>query len=321
MQSNYDASVLATIVDSGAFFFESSPDCVKILDAQGNVLAINENGHCALELEQFSLLKGKSWQSFWPVESHPQIAHAIDTAGAGKTGHFQAFCPTFKGTPKWWDVVVTKIRGAPGVPDHLLAISRDITDSQNAAVQLHTSEQRFRSLITATSAIVWEMTPSGQFDADQPNWSAYTGQTFEQYRGVGWQDAIHIEDRSQSVDRLRRAVEGGHVYQTEQRLRRADGEYRYMSVRAVPIFGVDQIVMEWVGAHFDISARKLVEEELIVHSARQEFQLALADRLHGLSDPAQVTAAAGELLGSKLGLSRVVYAEVHEEQKTVHMRS
>ena len=56
-------------------------------------------------------------------------------AGAASAGHFDAFCPTAKGTPKWWDVLVTPIIGSDGKVSNLLAVSRDITEVHHAVEQ------------------------------------------------------------------------------------------------------------------------------------------------------------------------------------------
>jgi PAS domain-containing protein len=60
---------------------------------------------------------------------------------------------------------------------------------------LHLSELRYRSLIEATAAIVWNTPASGEFETEQPGWPEFTGQTFGELKGWGWLDAIHPEDR------------------------------------------------------------------------------------------------------------------------------
>jgi PAS domain-containing protein len=72
--------------------------------------------------------------------------------------------------------------------------------SEQAEEALRLSEQRNRSLVEATAAIVWSLPPSGVADSSpQPSWSAFTGQTPEQYTGWGWLDALHPDDRDAMV--------------------------------------------------------------------------------------------------------------------------
>ena len=110
--------------------FESSPDCAKVLDLQGNLLSMNLNGQCLMEVDDLSQLCGLPWASLWPGEPRQQIETALEQARQGQMGHFAAFCPTAKGTPKFWDVRVTPIHGADGQLQGFLSVSRDITALQ-----------------------------------------------------------------------------------------------------------------------------------------------------------------------------------------------
>ncbi len=125
----------APIIDTNALglqLFESSPDCVKLLSSEGHVLAMNNNGLCAMEIDDFSPFSGAAWRSLWPQESQDKIDAAVALARAGGTGHVKAFCPTTKGTPRWWDVVVTGVHGDDGKLQNLLAVSRDVTAAHEA---------------------------------------------------------------------------------------------------------------------------------------------------------------------------------------------
>ena len=126
---------------------------------------------------------------------------------------------------------------------------------------LRQSEERYRTLIDATASIVWGSPASGEFDSDQPAWTAFTGQTLEQHRGWGWLDAIHPDDREKSERAWTVAMRARSVYHVEHRLRRADGEYRYMTGRAVPIFEPDGAIREWVGVHTDVTDQKCAESD------------------------------------------------------------
>jgi PAS domain S-box-containing protein len=119
----------------GLQLFESSPDCVKLLSNEGKVLAMNRNGMCAMEIDDFSCAAGALWKSFWPQESHADIDAAIALAAAGGTGRFRAFCPTAKGAPRWWEVMVTAVYGEGQRLQHLLAVSRDVTAAHETAAQ------------------------------------------------------------------------------------------------------------------------------------------------------------------------------------------
>jgi PAS domain S-box-containing protein len=147
-------------------------------------------------------------------------------------------------------------------PLRMMGIVNDITDRQQAEFALSQSERRYRALIEATTQIVWSTRADGHTVREQPSWGAFTGQSFEEYRGWGWLEAIHPDDRALTNELWMSAIANLTTYEIEHRLRRHDGEYRYMSVRAVPILAEDGSVGEWVGIHTDITDRKLDETNL-----------------------------------------------------------
>ena len=137
---------------------ESSGDCIKVLDPDGTLQFMNENGRCLMEIDDFSSVCGTPWPSLWPDESKPAIESALRTAQAGGIGRFSAFCPTAKGTPKWWDVVVTPVMGIEGRPVRLVSISRDVTEQRQSEeakqLLLRELDHRVKNLFAVTSGMV-----------------------------------------------------------------------------------------------------------------------------------------------------------------------
>ena len=105
--------------------FESSPDCLKLIDAEGKLLSMNANGCGLMEIDDFSALQGHDWVDFWPDPA--QVRVALKEAETTGFANFQAFCPTAKGTPKWWDVQITRVRNDETNSISFLSSSRDIT--------------------------------------------------------------------------------------------------------------------------------------------------------------------------------------------------
>jgi PAS domain S-box-containing protein len=135
MPQDHDTAPLIDTNALGLELFESSPDCLKLLSNEGRVLAMNKNGMCAMEIDDFSPFSGAVWRTFWPQESQDKIDAAIALARAGGTGHIKAFCPTAKGSPRWWEVVVTAVRADDGSLQNLLAVSRDVTAAHEADME------------------------------------------------------------------------------------------------------------------------------------------------------------------------------------------
>jgi PAS domain S-box-containing protein len=156
---------------------------------------------------------------------------------------------------------------------------------RDALEQLQASEGRYRSLILATSSIVWTTDSRGDIVDPLPSWESYTGQTFEQYKGNGWIAALHPSDREQALSSIAAAVAGLRPYQVEYRMRRYDGSYRWVVSRGVPVFQEDVSVKEWVGTCTDIQDRKDAEIAL-----RKSESMALAGQMaasiaHEINNP------------------------------------
>ena len=119
---------------------DGSVDCIKVLDLEGHLEAMNKPGQCLMEIDDFGSVCGKEWSQLWPEQTHEEIASGLARARAGQIYAFEAFCPTAKGTPKWWEVTVTPVRDREnGAIRRLLSVSRDITDRKEAEKHL---EQR-----------------------------------------------------------------------------------------------------------------------------------------------------------------------------------
>lgn len=126
---------------------------------------------------------------------------------------------------------------------------------------LRESEERYRSLVVATAQIVWTTNAAGEVE-DMPYWQAYTGQTPAEVKGWGWLEAIHPDDRDRTAQAWQQALETKTLYDTEYRIRAADGSYRYFLVRGVPVLGENNSIREWVGVCSDIQERKSAQEAL-----------------------------------------------------------
>lgn len=106
----------------------ASQDCVKLLELDGTMSFMSENGMCVMEVDAFDAIAGRPWPELWPAPMHPQLHDALARARAGERVSFEAACPTAKGTLKWWHVSVLPVRHGDGPVQKILASSRDITE-------------------------------------------------------------------------------------------------------------------------------------------------------------------------------------------------
>ena len=137
-------SLAANNGNFSAALVQASPDCVKAISLDGRLEFMNENGLCVMEIDDFAAVCGAMWSTLWPEAERPKVEAALAAARTGGLGRFQGFCPTGKGAPKWWDVLVSPVRGPAGV-ERLLSVSRDITE-------LKAVEARLRDALAAADA-------------------------------------------------------------------------------------------------------------------------------------------------------------------------
>jgi PAS domain S-box-containing protein len=186
------------------------------------------------------------------------------------------------GRVTWASTTKVPHRDEQGEIIGVIGISREITAHKLTEEKMRHDEERYRSLIKATSAMVWSTGPSGKFESPQPAWTAFTGQSFEQLQGWGWLDAVHPEDRTLTVKTWSEALASRGTYLLRHRLLRHDGVYRHLSVRAIPLVDEEGEVVEWVGFHTDITERVFAE----VEKDRLNDQLVDLSRRAGMSEVA-----------------------------------
>lgn len=114
----------------------ASVDCIKILSADGRLELMNGPGLCAMEIDDFERLIGQEWAALWPAGGRQLVRNAVIRARTGAAVRFSAPCPTARGNPRWWDVILTPIQDRRGRITRLLAISRDVTVHRDTAERL-----------------------------------------------------------------------------------------------------------------------------------------------------------------------------------------
>lgn len=156
-----------------------------------------------------------------------------------------------------------------GNPVMMAGVDRDISAWKQAEAALRNSERRYRSLVEATAQIIWHTQGNqAKFTTEQPSWSAFTGQTFDELKGWGWLNAVHPDDRVKTTQARLVALETQTFCAVEYRLRRQDGVYRHMQVRAVPVFDANGTILEWLGIDTDITHAKQTAAALAANEAR-----------------------------------------------------
>lgn len=145
-----------------------------------------------------------------------------------------------------------------------LVIAHDITQRRKMEEALRDSETRFRVLAEAMPQIVWSTDSAGRVDYLNRRGQEYRGIDPAQTQGAESWPAVHPDDAEHTRAAWRQSMETGETYAVEQRLRRADGEYRWHLTRAVPIQDDLGQTARWIGTSTDVHDERMAER---AHSA------------------------------------------------------
>ena len=287
--NNLPLDLAATL---GPQLFELSADCMKLLDSEDRVVAMNRNGREAMEIEDFERVRGTPWPDLWPAQAQGPLREAIETARRGGTGRFCASCDTLQGRTRWWDVKVCALPVAAGQPGMLVAVSRDVTGTRAAREE---RERLFKELQAANRRMseVFMRAPAFMCVLNGPEHVfAFANERFQQLAGT--RDLIGLpalqavpELATQGLPLLLDAVYGsGEPFTASDmllRLRRAgDGvlEERYVDLVLAALRDADGRVTGLLVHGIDQTHRKLAEKRL--HDSRERFQKIVSQAATGV---------------------------------------
>ncbi|WP_419807806.1 sensor histidine kinase [Sphingomonas sp.] len=159
-------------------------------------------------------------------------------------------------------------QGLEALADNVMARLRDTRDAaawrhreRDARAKLGDSESRFRTLADTMPQMVWSTLPDGYHDYYNARWYEFTGTPVGSTDGEGWNDMFHADDRERAWEVWRQSLISGEPYQIEYRLRHADGSYRWVLGRALPIRDEAGKITRWFGTCTDIDEQKIAAEE------------------------------------------------------------
>lgn len=193
---------------------------------------------------------------------------------------------------RYWSAVSTPVFDELG---NFLCISHvisDVSEKLRSEAALRDSEARFRGYVTATSDVVYRMSPDWAYmDPLDGRGFLKTTKSWAEYR---IKDYVYSEDVALATDAIQTAIRDKAVFELEHRVWRADGSVGWTYSRAVPLLDADGEIREWVGAASDITERKLVELKLQETDRRKDEFLAML--AHELRNPLAPISSAAELM-------------------------
>ncbi|MGJ7512299.1 PAS domain-containing protein [Variovorax sp. GT1P44] len=197
------------------------------------------------------------------VQSH--VARAA-TEGANLDMKHRLLMPD--GTVKYVQIMARNI-GLESQDFEFVGAVMDITEQQRtetrlqeALAKVRKSEQQLSTIIAAIPTMAWTTRPDGYAEFFSQRWLDYTGMTTAQAQGDGWAAALHPLDAPTHYSVWADTLASPRPVETEARMRRFDGEYRWLLFRAVPLLDSNGNVLNWYGTNTDIEDRKRAEDAL-----------------------------------------------------------
>jgi PAS domain S-box-containing protein len=253
-------------------------------------------------------LVGYSFWNFVPAEGHAAVREYLSSITPSRpvaSREQEVVAPP--GNVRWQHWTTRGFFDDQGAVIEYQAVGRDITERKRAEDEhrqlesqrqiervLRASEERFRSLADNAPVLIWMSGLRNEAVYFNKPWLDFTGRSVEEELGFGWIDSIHPDDRQSCVETSDAAFARQEPLAMQFRLRRRDGEYRWILDNGIPYFGADGAFSGYIGSCVDITPRKVAEEELEQAGRRKDEFLAMLG--HELRNPLEPIGMAVEMM-------------------------
>jgi PAS domain S-box-containing protein len=151
-------------------------------------------------------------------------------------------------------------RSGDGTITGIIAVANEVTDQVLARKKVEKSNQEFQFVTDFMPQMIWLTRPDGYHYYYNKQWYDYTGLTYGETEGEGWNNVFHPGDQLRALKVWRQSLDTGEPYQIEYRCRRYDGEYRWFLGRALPLRDESGAILKWFGTCTDIDDQKRASE-------------------------------------------------------------
>jgi PAS domain S-box-containing protein len=195
------------------------------------------------------------YAGFFPDPAYRQMAIGLMAASTGEWNDLKVSVKD----GRIIDVATTFLRLSDG---STLGIGQDITERKRAEAELRESEARFRLVADSAPVLIWMSGTDKLCTHFNKPWLDFTGRSLEQELGNGWAEGVHPEDLRRCMTTYIEAFDRREAFRMEYRLRRHDGEFRWVSDIGVPRFNPDGSFAGYIGSCIDVTEQKRAEEQL-----------------------------------------------------------
>jgi PAS domain S-box-containing protein len=235
---------------------ETTPECVKLISADGTLLLMNAPGLQMVGAHSADEVVGKSVYDLIAPEDRDRFKAFNESICQGGQGSLQFDVIGLDGKRRQMETHAAPLRNPDETVVHL-ALTADISERQRADELVRRSEERFRALVNASSDVVYRMSPDWS-EMRQLDGKGFMGDTGDPRKD--WlNEYIDPDDQPLLLQTIRDAVLKKSTFELEHRVRRTDGTLGWTYSRAVPLFDANGEILEWFGAASDVTRRKEAE--------------------------------------------------------------
>ena len=285
---------LASERDRFQITLQAIADAVIATDGQGNVTFVND---CASQLTGWAAAEaigkplGKVLRTL-DEQTRRSTSVALEQCQQDATAGMVLVARD--GTERVIESKMSAIRDRSGAPGGFVLVFRDTTDARRARAALEESEARFRVMADQTPVPLWMSDAARRCVYVNRAWLAFTGRCADEEIGDGWTAGVHPDDFGPRQAAYAQAFDARKSFTLEYRLRRHDGEYRWILDHGAPRFDGDGTFAGYIGACLDITERK--EAEATLGKFEQRRSAFVASLVHELRNPLAPIRSSIELL-------------------------
>jgi PAS domain S-box-containing protein len=195
------------------------------------------------------------------------------------------------------------------------------TEVAERTAELRESEERFRTLANSAPMLIWESGPDKLCTFFSKGWLDFTGRTLEQELGNGWASGVHLEDLERCLNIYRSSFDARVVFKMEYRLRRADGEYRWVLDHGVPLFAPGGVFRGYIGSALDITDLKRAQEESLRRQKLESVGVLAAGIAHDFNNLLGSIVADTDLAVEEMAAGSLPMEEVQDIRKVAFRAS
>ncbi|HEY9630471.1 MAG TPA: PAS domain S-box protein [Coleofasciculaceae cyanobacterium] len=256
--------------------FDAEPECVKIVTADGILHNMNPAGLAMLEADYLEQVQGQCvCPLIEPTHQQDFLKFTQDVA-QGKSATFEFEITGLKGTRRRLESHAVPLQTSNGAESLVLAVTRDITEQKRAEEALRLSEERYRSLVEATTDSIWLTDAQGNVLKTASLWTNLTGQLLDENSKWDYLKTIHPDDRDRMIQVYSHCLATGDPYEIEYRVLSQSGECYWLAAKAVPVYNHDGSIREWIGTFNNITERRTAETILL--QSKLELEKRVAER-------------------------------------------